>query len=182
MRDECGTRPQHPSNSIFRRRPDNCGVATSLISASLGCARKWSLNANRCHISPCGSVTCTWWVRLDPKGGMPLTKNIRSCFGLCRELEPNGRARHGPAGAIRRFRYCNTPSLRGALATKQSIYPLCRAMDCFASLAMAVSGGLLPLRTLERPQQVALPQRAMPIFSLRFSTPTAPITTCLPIT
>jgi hypothetical protein len=27
-------------------------------------------------------------------------------------------------------------SLRGALATKQSIYPLCRAMDCFASLAM----------------------------------------------
>ncbi|SDE01905.1 hypothetical protein SAMN05216337_101895 [Bradyrhizobium brasilense] len=31
-------------------------------------------------------------------------------------------------------------------------------------------------------QQVALPQRAMPIFSLRLSTPTAPITTCLPIT
>src|SRR5436853_2710268 len=27
-------------------------------------------------------------------------------------------------------------SLRGALAMKQSIYPLCRAMDCFASLAM----------------------------------------------
>ena len=28
---------------------------------------------------------------------------------------------------------------------KQSIYPLCRAMDCFASLAMTVEGpGLLP--------------------------------------
>ena len=31
-------------------------------------------------------------------------------------------------------------------------------------------------------QQVALPQRATPIFSFRLSTPTAPITTCLPIT
>ena len=31
-------------------------------------------------------------------------------------------------------------------------------------------------------QQVALPQRATPIFSRRVSTPTAPITTCLPIT
>src|SRR5258707_4215105 len=30
------------------------------------------------------------------------------------------------------------PSLRGALATKQSSYPLCRAMDCFASLAMTL--------------------------------------------
>jgi hypothetical protein len=28
------------------------------------------------------------------------------------------------------------PSLRGAKATKQSTYPLCCAMDCFASLAM----------------------------------------------
>ena len=34
----------------------------------------------------------------------------------------------------------------------------------------------------ELAQQVALPQRAMPIFSFRLSTPTAPITTCLPIT
>jgi hypothetical protein len=30
------------------------------------------------------------------------------------------------------------PSLRGALATKQSIYPLRRGMDCFAALAMTV--------------------------------------------
>src|SRR5258708_7319276 len=33
-----------------------------------------------------------------------------------------------------------------------------------------------------RRQHVALPQRATPIFSLRLSMPTAPITTCLPIT
>jgi hypothetical protein len=33
-----------------------------------------------------------------------------------------------------------------------------------------------------RAQQVALPQRAVLIFSFRLSTPTAPITTCLPIT
>jgi hypothetical protein len=32
------------------------------------------------------------------------------------------------------------------------------------------------------PQHVALPQRATPIFSLRPSSPTAPTTTCLPIT
>lgn len=31
-------------------------------------------------------------------------------------------------------------------------------------------------------QQVALPQRALLIFSRRLSTPTAPTTTCLPIT
>ena len=31
-------------------------------------------------------------------------------------------------------------------------------------------------------QQVALPQRAMPIFSFSPSRPTAPTTTCLPIT
>src|SRR3979409_1873041 len=40
-------------------------------------------------------------------------------------------------------RECETvshSSLRGALATKQSILSLCRAMDCFASLAMTVLG------------------------------------------
>jgi len=31
------------------------------------------------------------------------------------------------------------PSLGGAKATKQSIHPSCRAMDCFASLAMTVA-------------------------------------------
>lgn len=34
----------------------------------------------------------------------------------------------------------------------------------------------------DRLQQVALPQRALLIFSRSVSTPTAPITTCLPIT
>src|SRR2546423_3383547 len=34
---------------------------------------------------------------------------------------------------------------KGAQATKQSIYPLCRAMDCFASLAMTASRGI-PMR------------------------------------
>ena len=41
----------------------------------------------------------------------------------------------------------------------------------------------LPLLRLAcRDQHVALPQRATPIFSFRPSRPTAPITTCLPIT
>src|SRR5258708_28626824 len=34
---------------------------------------------------------------------------------------------------------CPSTSLRGALATKQSIFSLCGAMDCFASLAMTVA-------------------------------------------
>ena len=40
-------------------------------------------------------------------------------------------AHHGTAVAA-------LSSLRGALATKQSTYPLCREMDCFAALAMTV--------------------------------------------
>src|SRR5438477_12468348 len=48
------------------------------------------------------------------------------------------------------------PSLRGALATKQSIYPLCRGMDCFVSLAMTVSLHL-PRRQILDPHAVAIP-------------------------
>ena len=36
---------------------------------------------------------------------------------------------------------------QGSVATKQSIHPLCRAMDCFASLAMTAG---LYLRTLKK--------------------------------
>src|SRR3954447_5247225 len=46
------------------------------------------------------------------------------------------------------------PSLRGATATKQSIYPRCRAMDWFASLAMTWREQLLILLFDERRESV----------------------------
>src|SRR5258705_12447341 len=70
---------------------------------------------------------------------------------FARETAGAARIRHSPRplipvarkftqtpGASRRgiAKSCPSSSLRGALATKQSILPLCGAMDCFASLAM----------------------------------------------
>src|SRR3954470_11186431 len=54
-----------------------------------------------------------------------------------RPLNSEGETIWKTSGALRRenAKVC-PPSLRGALATKQSIYPLRRAMDCFAALAM----------------------------------------------
>jgi hypothetical protein len=46
-------------------------------------------------------------------------------------MHGSGASRRGIADA------CST-SLRGAKRTKQSILPLCRVLDCFASLAMTV--------------------------------------------
>src|SRR4051812_5404209 len=48
------------------------------------------------------------------------------------------------------------PSLRGALATKQSIRSFCRAMDCFAALAMTASR---PTLFLNERQQRAVGSR-----------------------
>ena len=55
------------------------------------------------------------------------------------------------------------------------------ATSCPAPARVGGKGGhLCPRDGVD--QQVALPQRAMPIFSFRPSRPTAPTTTCLPIT
>jgi hypothetical protein len=43
-------------------------------------------------------------------------------------------------GLVPGIRIFSAPSLRGAQATKQSIYPLCRAMDCFAAVALLRCG------------------------------------------
>src|SRR4051812_23326723 len=73
-----------------------------------------------------------------------------------RPLDFGGREKYlQTSGAMRRENgKLYPPSLRGALATKQSTYPLCRAMDCFAALAMTVVYGhpcVLQWRT--RPSQ-----------------------------
>src|SRR3974390_2635515 len=65
-------------------------------------------------------------IRHSPR---PLIRGAREIFGQT-------------SGASRRENADSRPSasLRGALATKQSILSLCGAMDCFAPLAMTLAG------------------------------------------
>jgi hypothetical protein len=59
------------------------------------------------------------------------------------------------SGAVRRTSKLKVSSLRGALATKQSILSLRRAMDCFASLAM--TDVLAPIFNLQTSSFADLP-------------------------
>jgi hypothetical protein len=101
---------------------------------------------------------------IDASLDLPINHSPRPLIRVARKLTPT-------SGATRRENAdsCPSSSLRGALATKQSILPLCGTMDCFASLAMTVSPPSSPATGS------ALSRRPMTGSGGRSSIPPAPV-------